>query len=145
MNDKNQNNANAIMTSDQVRDSNPGHIGGKRTLPPLRNPINRNPSRAYALCSLVFACRKLSDSCALALILAVVLVSADCWGEWSDWSKCTKACGCGRQFKVRFCNCAHGQGHDQCQGFGESSQSCNCNPCPNGPPADDITEGTKMN
>ncbi|XP_068740870.1 A disintegrin and metalloproteinase with thrombospondin motifs adt-1-like isoform X2 [Montipora capricornis] len=58
----------------------------------------------------------------------------NCWSDWSDWSQCTKVCGCGRQFRVRFCKCAYGQGHAQCPGFGESSQSCNCNACPNGPP-----------
>lgn len=78
----------------------------------------------------------------LALIrLALVFVSADCWSDWSDWSQCTKACGCGRQFRVRFCNCAYGQGHAQCQGLAESSQSCNCQACPNGPPFDENKEG----
>ncbi|XP_073244555.1 SCO-spondin-like isoform X1 [Porites lutea] len=58
----------------------------------------------------------------------------DCWSDWSGWSQCTKACGCGKQFRVRFCNCAYGQGYSQCKGPGESSQTCNCNACPNGPP-----------
>ncbi|XP_020629634.1 SCO-spondin-like [Orbicella faveolata] len=66
--------------------------------------------------------------------------SGDCWGDWSDWSMCTKACDCGKTYRVRFCKCAHGQGHEKCQGPGESSQSCHCNPCPNGPPSDDIVE-----
>ncbi|XP_067016400.1 SCO-spondin-like isoform X2 [Acropora muricata] len=65
----------------------------------------------------------------------------NCWSDWSDWSQCTKACGCGRQFRVRFCNCAYGQGHAQCQGLAESSQSCNCQACPNGPPFDENKEG----
>lgn len=54
---------------------------------------------------------------------------------------CTKACDCGKAYRVRFCKCAHGQGHEKCTGPGESSQSCNCNPCPNGPPSDDVVEG----
>lgn len=54
---------------------------------------------------------------------------------------CTKACGCGKAYRVRFCKCAYGQGHEKCTGPGESSQSCNCNPCPNGPPSDDVVEG----
>ncbi|XP_078377130.1 SCO-spondin-like isoform X1 [Oculina patagonica] len=67
--------------------------------------------------------------------------SEDCWGDWSDWSPCDKACNCGKTYRVRFCKCAHGQGHDQCQGPGDSSKSCNCHGCPNGPPSDDVVEG----
>ena len=83
----------------------------------------------------VHSCNLDSNSCVCTQSsLRFVLVSADCWSDWSNWSQCTKVCGCGRQFRVRFCKCAYGQGHAQCPGFGESSQSCNCNACPNGPP-----------
>ncbi|XP_058951792.2 A disintegrin and metalloproteinase with thrombospondin motifs adt-1 isoform X1 [Pocillopora verrucosa] len=67
--------------------------------------------------------------------------SDDCWSEWSDWSNCSKVCSCGKKYRVRYCKCGHGQGNEKCQGKTDNSQSCNCQPCPNGPPADDVTEG----
>ncbi|VDI32931.1 Hypothetical predicted protein, partial [Mytilus galloprovincialis] len=53
------------------------------------------------------------------------------WGGWNGWTRCSKTCGGGRQYRSRLCNnpspIAGGLG---CNGFSQENSSCSSNVCP---------------
>ena len=53
------------------------------------------------------------------------------WGNWTEWSVCSKKCGGGFHFRVRNCNNPAPQyGGQQCDGIDLEERSCNTDPCP---------------
>lgn len=54
------------------------------------------------------------------------------WGEWSQWSTCTRTCGGGEQQRTRECNNpAPANGGRECEGaFRQSDRLCSYQGCP---------------
>lgn len=61
-----------------------------------------------------------------------VLVSVDGgWGQWSDWTKCSKSCGGGVQSRRRECDSPSPDGRGSyCEGLGTEVVTCNTAHCP---------------
>uniref|UniRef100_A0A8C8IE07 SCO-spondin n=1 Tax=Oncorhynchus tshawytscha TaxID=74940 RepID=A0A8C8IE07_ONCTS len=56
------------------------------------------------------------------------------WGEWSNWTDCTKSCGGGVQSRRRDCDSPSPEGEgDYCEGLGTEVISCNTDHCPVAP------------
>uniref|UniRef100_A0A8K9UVC9 SCO-spondin n=1 Tax=Oncorhynchus mykiss TaxID=8022 RepID=A0A8K9UVC9_ONCMY len=56
------------------------------------------------------------------------------WGEWSNWTDCTKSCGGGVQSRHRDCDSPSPEGEgDYCEGLGTEVISCNTDHCPVAP------------
>ena len=53
------------------------------------------------------------------------------WGEWGEYSACSKICGTGTRERKRQCNDPSplGEGKD-CVGPHSEQKDCNTNPCP---------------
>ena len=53
------------------------------------------------------------------------------WGDYGDWSKCSKSCGGGTKTKSRTCSApAPTNGGAECEGDAEETEDCNTEPCP---------------
>ncbi|XP_044729254.1 hemicentin-1-like [Chrysoperla carnea] len=53
------------------------------------------------------------------------------WSEWSDWTKCSVACGSGVRFRYRECNNPRPlNGGNYCEGSLVNRDRCNEHPCP---------------
>ena len=51
------------------------------------------------------------------------------WGEWSNWTECSRTCGGGRQSRVREC-LSNGRTTLNCTGSRVDVQTCNTQCCP---------------
>ena len=59
------------------------------------------------------------------------MILVDCqWGEFNDWSKCSKTCGNGTRWskRVKVQKALHGG--QECEGQSERVEQCNVNKCP---------------
>ena len=55
----------------------------------------------------------------------------DCeWGEFGEWSTCTKTCAGGDQSRTRSVEVESELGGSPCTGNETETQSCNIQPCP---------------
>lgn len=55
----------------------------------------------------------------------------DCkWGEWSQWTECSKKCGGGKTKRFRDIAVARKNGGAQCPGLSNQESDCNMNECP---------------
>lgn len=67
------------------------------------------------------------------LISAFLVVNIEAkggWTQWTTWSVCTKACGCGSQYRTRICNSfPKVLGGTGCNGTSYSIRKCNDIPC----------------
>lgn len=53
------------------------------------------------------------------------------WGEWSNWTDCTKSCGGGIQSRRRECDSPSPEGEgNYCEGLGTEVIACNTDHCP---------------
>ena len=60
----------------------------------------------------------------------MLIVDGD-WGGWSNYGKCTKTCGSGKQTRTRSCdNPPRDHGGNDCTGSNDEERSCNTNACP---------------
>ncbi|GJQ74293.1 hypothetical protein Trydic_g19190 [Trypoxylus dichotomus] len=58
------------------------------------------------------------------------------WGEWGDWTKCSRTCGAGVSFQTRECNNpVPKHGGRYCIGDRKKVKLCNTDPCPAGSPS----------
>uniref|UniRef100_A0A3P8V8E3 SCO-spondin n=1 Tax=Cynoglossus semilaevis TaxID=244447 RepID=A0A3P8V8E3_CYNSE len=56
------------------------------------------------------------------------------WGQWSNWTECTKSCGGGIQSRRRHCDSPSPEGEgNYCEGLGTEVITCNTNHCPVAP------------
>uniref|UniRef100_A0A8D2ZR28 SCO-spondin n=1 Tax=Scophthalmus maximus TaxID=52904 RepID=A0A8D2ZR28_SCOMX len=56
------------------------------------------------------------------------------WGEWSNWTDCTKSCGGGIQSRRRECDSPSPEGEgNYCEGLGTEVIACNTDHCPVAP------------
>uniref|UniRef100_A0A3Q3NA32 SCO-spondin n=1 Tax=Mastacembelus armatus TaxID=205130 RepID=A0A3Q3NA32_9TELE len=68
-----------------------------------------------------------------------VCISAPCardggWGQWSNWTKCTKSCGGGVRSRRRECDSPSPEGEgNYCEGLGTEVIACNTDHCPVAP------------
>jgi len=68
---------------------------------------------------------------AIVIIFAFYFCSttyADTWAQWNTWSKCTKTCGSGRQFRTRTCT-KQPSNPAKCVGSNRMEQVCNPQAC----------------
>ncbi|NWU13860.1 PPN protein, partial [Cephalopterus ornatus] len=56
----------------------------------------------------------------------------DVWGNWGEWSKCSRSCGGGVSFRQRHCYSQRTEGPSGCVGPTRSYRSCNVQSCPEG-------------
>ena len=53
------------------------------------------------------------------------------WGDWKEWTKCSKTCGSGKRSRTRDCNNpAPALGGKACPGSSMESGVCKTNSCP---------------
>ena len=61
----------------------------------------------------------------------MVLVPIDCkWGEYGNWTQCSKTCGGGNQIRTRVVATQARNGGKQCDGANTDLKLCNEFPCP---------------
>ena len=59
------------------------------------------------------------------------MILVDCqWGEFDDWSSCSKTCGNGTRWSNRVKTQKALHGGQECEGQSERSEQCNVNKCP---------------
>ena len=52
------------------------------------------------------------------------------WGDWTQWSKCSKSCGVGSRERRRTIAKKAKYGGKRCDGSETAKQSCNVKKCP---------------
>lgn len=53
------------------------------------------------------------------------------WGQWSNWTECTKSCGGGVRSRKRECDSPSPEGEgNYCEGLGTEVTACNTDHCP---------------
>ncbi len=53
------------------------------------------------------------------------------WGQWSNWTECTKSCGGGVRSRRRECDSPRPEGEgNYCEGLGTEVTACNTDHCP---------------
>lgn len=53
------------------------------------------------------------------------------WGQWSNWTDCTKSCGAGVRSRRRECDSPSPEGEgNYCEGLGTEVVACNTDHCP---------------
>lgn len=68
------------------------------------------------------------------------------WGNWTDWSECSRTCGSGISIQARVCdNPPPANGGTFCTGKRTRYKTCNTDPCPVDEPSFRAVQCTKFN
>lgn len=68
------------------------------------------------------------------------------WGNWTQWSECSRSCGSGISIQSRVCdNPLPAHGGSFCIGKRTMYKTCNTDPCPVGEPSFRATQCTRYN
>lgn len=89
---------------------------------------------AWFLCSSAHSSRVFLPSEYLASMRAFITSSPqeqkrDTWNEWTDWTRCSRDCGRGRQSRMRDCSTVN-KAFINCTGERVQVQDCNTHECP---------------